>query len=68
MIKLLNLAQFESHGSAQECGIDTHTLESRAQERILYSQVETERLNSPKSIVCLFDEIRCVGKAAGIKS
>ncbi len=49
--------------------LDTHTFESRAsRERILYSQGETERLNSPKSVVSLFDEIRRVGKASGIKS
>jgi hypothetical protein len=46
----------------------THTLESRARERILYSQGETERLKSAKSIVDPLDEIRCVGKASGIES
>jgi hypothetical protein len=68
MIKHLNLAMFESLDGAQECGIDTHTIESQAQERILYSQGETERLNSPKSVIDRFDEIRCIGKASGIKS
>jgi hypothetical protein len=68
MIKHLNLAQFKSRNGAQECGIDTHTLESRAREQILYSQGETERLNGPKSVVGQLDEIRCIGKADGIKS
>ncbi len=68
MIKHLNLAQFESRDSAQECGIDTHTLESRTRERILYWQGETERLNGPKSVVGPFDKIRRFGKASGIES
>jgi hypothetical protein len=68
MIKHLNLARFESCGGAQECSVDTHTFESRIREQILYSQGETKRLNSPKSVVSLFDEIRRVGKASGIES
>ncbi len=68
MIKHLNLTQFESRDGAQECSVDTHTLESRSREWILYSQGETERLNSPKSIVCPFDENRHMGKADGTKS
>ncbi len=49
--------------------LDTHTFESRAlRERILNTQVETERLNSPKSVVGLFDEIRCFGKASRVES
>ena len=49
--------------------LDTHTLESRAsRERILNTQGETERLNSPKSVVGPFDEIRRTGKASGIES
>jgi hypothetical protein len=70
MIKHLNLAQFEYCGGTQECGIDTHSFESHTQERILYSQEETKRLNSPKSVVSPFNEIKikCVGKASGIES
>jgi len=65
MIKHLNLGRFESSDGTQECGIDTHTFESQRQERILYSLGETERLNSPKSIVGPFDENRRVSKAGG---
>jgi len=68
MIKHLNLARFESHDSTQECGIDTHTFESRSQEQIFNSLGETEKLNSPKSVVRPFDENRCVSKAGGIES
>jgi hypothetical protein len=68
MIKHLNLARFGSRDGAQDCGIDTRIFESQAQERILYSQGETKRLNGSKSVVGLFDEIRCVGKASGIES
>ncbi len=68
MIKHLNLAHFRSRDSVQECGIDTHTFESRAREQILHSQGETKRLNGPKSIASPFDEIRRIGKASGIES
>jgi len=68
MIKHLNLARFESHDSTQECGIDTNTFESQSRERIFNSLGETEKLNSPKSVVGPFDENRCVSKAGGIES
>jgi hypothetical protein len=68
MIKHLNLAQFKSRDCTQECGIDTHTLESWAWEQIFYSQGKIERLNGPKSVVGTFDEIRHAGKADGIES
>ncbi len=68
MIKHLNLALFESRGGAQERSVDTHTFESHTRERILYSQGETKRLNSHKSVVSPFDEIKRVGKASGIES
>ena len=68
MIKHLNLARFKSHDSTQECGIDTHTFESRSREQIFNSLEETEKLNSPKSGVDPFDENRCLSKAGGIES
>jgi hypothetical protein len=68
MIKHLNLAPFESRGGTQECSVDTHTFESCTREQILYSQEKTKRLNSPKSVVSPFDEIRCVSKASGMES
>jgi hypothetical protein len=68
MIKHLDQVWFESCDGTQECGIDTqtHTFESQAREWILYSQVETERLNGSKSVVSPFDKIR--REAGGIES
>ncbi len=68
MIKHLNLAQFKSGSSTQECIVDTHTFKVTLQEGTLYSQGETKRLNGPKSVVGPFDKIRLISKASGIES
>jgi hypothetical protein len=72
MVKHLNQARFKSRNGAQECGsVHTHThthLKAELHEQIFFFLGETERFNGPKIIVSLFDEIRCVSKASGIKS